>query len=155
MHHMTLITVMGNLDFFLLKMQWHSNYLDLIRGTSLDDLVMTAEAEFIYILSSFNRKFPDYLAILNMICIGAMTHFAGDILMDASLVDHADWSMTFKTGIIRFIPDGDIPLVLNITSTVMAILTHCFRKKYSPGKYPQTTSNYQYHCQSQHMCKVA
>ncbi len=152
---MTLVTIMGDLDFFLLKVQWHSDDLDLVCGTSLDDLIMTAEAECFDILSPFNRKFPYDLAIFDMISIWAVAHFAGNIFMDTSLMNRTDWTMTFKTRIVGLIPDGDIPLILNITPTVMTILTHCFREEYPPGKYPQTAGDNKYHRQSQHMCEVA
>ncbi len=151
---MTLVTIMGDLDFFLLKVERHGNHLDLVCGTSLDDLVMTAKAQCFNIIPSLHRKLPYNLAILNMISIGSMTHFTGNILMDTSFVDHANGTMTFETRIIGFISDGDIPLILNITSTVMSILAHCFREEQPPGKYPQTTGNNQYHRQLEHMCKV-
>jgi hypothetical protein len=136
MNHMALITVMGDLYFLLFKVLWHGNDLDLIGRTSLDDLIMAAKAECFYILTSLHRKFPYNFAILHMVSIGTMAHFTGNVFMDTSLMNRTDRAMTFKAGIIGFIPDSDISLILNITSSVMTILTHCFREKLSPGKYP-------------------
>jgi hypothetical protein len=90
---------------------------------------MTTEAKRFDLHIPFNRHLSDIFAICYMIRIWTMAKFTGYCFVDTSLMNKSDWTMALVTGFIGVISHLNIPLILKITTAIVAILPHCVRQK--------------------------